>query len=89
MQSRCRYYTTGIIQSPSAPLHHISSSQNGINTTKQSTMKFILALFVAFVSMASAFVPAANLLARGAVVSQRARASTPLVRNMRKLGVHL
>lgn len=40
-------------------------------------MKFILALFVAFVSMAAAFVPAIS--SRGAIVAQQARSSTPLV----------
>ncbi|CAM9517977.1 unnamed protein product [Sphacelaria rigidula] len=39
-------------------------------------MKFILALFVAFVSMAAAFVPAIS--SRGAIMAQQTRSSTPL-----------
>ena len=42
-------------------------------------MKFIIALFVAFVAMASAFVPPTSC--RGVISASRARPTTPLVSN--------
>ena len=60
-------------------LHSYHPSTLSSTTQPKNTMKFTIAVFVAFVAMASAFVPSTSC--RGVISASRARSTTPLVSN--------